>query len=133
MTKWFNTAGPCKADIHYMLPTRERLPQLKRLIDQQNYFVIHAPRQTGKTTAMLTLAQELTASGEYTAVLLSLEVGAVFPHDPVAAQSSILNHWWNQIRFLRLPLPNVNQIKEETGTSQLDLQTVLSLWAAHSP
>lgn len=30
---------------------------------------------------MLALAQELTASGEYTAVMLSLEVGAVFPHD----------------------------------------------------
>ena len=133
MTKWFNTAGPCKPNIHYTLPTSERLPELKRLIDQENYFVIHAPRQTGKTTAMLTLAQELTASGKYTAVLLSLEVGAVFPHDPLAAQSSILNHWQNQIRFLKLPLPHINQIKEETGITQLDLQTVLSIWAGSSP
>ena len=133
MTKWFNTAGPCQPDIHYTLPTTERLPQLNRLIEQRNYFVIHAPRQTGKTTAMLTLAQELTASGQYTAVLLSLEVGAVFPHDPLAAQSSILNHWQNQIRFLKLPLPHINQIKEETGITQLDLQTVLSIWAGSSP
>ena len=133
MTKWFNTAGPCKPNIHYTLPTSERLPELKRLIDQENYFVIHAPRQTGKTTAMLTLAQELTASGKYTAVLLSLEVGAVFPHDPLAAQGSILNHWQNQIRFLKLPLPHINQIKEETGITQLDLQTVLSIWAGSSP
>jgi hypothetical protein len=133
MTKWFNTAGPCQADIHYTLSTSERLPQLKGLIEQRNYFVIHAPRQTGKTTAMLTLAQELTASAKYTAVLLSLEVGAVFPHDPLAAQNSILNHWQNQIRFLKLPLPHINQIKEETGITQLDLQTVLSVWAADSP
>ena len=62
MQKWFNTAGPCQADIHYMLPATERLPEIKKLIDQRNYFVIHAPRQTGKTTAMLTLAQELTAA-----------------------------------------------------------------------
>jgi hypothetical protein len=133
MTKWFNTAGPCQPDIHYTLPTTERLPQLNRLIEQRNYFVIHAPRQTGKTTAMLTLAQELTASGQYTALLLSLEVGAVFPHDPLAAQGSILNHWQNQIRFLKLPLPHINQIKEETGITQLDLQTVLSIWAGSSP
>lgn len=51
MSRWFNTAGPCKADIHYMLSPTSRLPDLERLIAQQNYFVIHAPRQTGKTTA----------------------------------------------------------------------------------
>ena len=67
--KHFNTAGPCKPEIHYMLSSVERMPQIKGLIDQQNYFVIHAPRQVGKTTAMLTLAQELTASGEYTALM----------------------------------------------------------------
>ncbi|GEM_PF-2302565 len=38
MPYWFNTAGPCKADIHYMLPPTVRLPNLERLIAQQNYF-----------------------------------------------------------------------------------------------
>ena len=32
MQKWFNTAGPCKADIHYMLSSTERLPEIKQLI-----------------------------------------------------------------------------------------------------
>jgi hypothetical protein len=73
---WFNTAGPCQADIHYMLLSTVRLPEIVNLIAQRNYFEIHAPRQVGKTTAMLALAQELTASGQYTAVMLSLEVGA---------------------------------------------------------
>ncbi|KKJ01520.1 AAA family ATPase [Prochlorothrix hollandica] len=102
MTHWFNTAGPCKANLHYMVPTGDRLPNLKRLIAQENYFVIHAPRQTGKTTAMLTLAQELTASGDYTAVLLSLEVGAVFSQDPGAAENAILDAWKGAARS-RLP------------------------------
>ncbi|MCY7383837.1 MAG: hypothetical protein LH628_14890 [Microcoleus sp. CAN_BIN18] len=53
MPRWFNTAGPCRADIHYMLPAISRVPNLERLIAQQNYFVIHAPRQIGETTAML--------------------------------------------------------------------------------
>jgi hypothetical protein len=50
MRCWFNTAGLCQADIHYMLLPTQRLPDLERLIEQRNYFVIHAPRQTGKTT-----------------------------------------------------------------------------------
>ena len=132
MQKWFNTAGPCKADIHYMLPASERLPELENLIAQENYFVIHAPRQTGKSTAMINLAKELTESGQYMAVMLSVEVGAAFPHDPQLAQNSILNSWWNQVRFLQLPLPNPSQIQQETGVSQLDLQTVLQAWSMAS-
>ena len=49
--RWFNNAGPCRPEIHYMLSPTERLPKLERLIAQQSYFVIHAPRQVGKTTA----------------------------------------------------------------------------------
>ncbi|QOV23417.1 AAA family ATPase [Anabaenopsis elenkinii] len=99
MTKWFNTAGPCQLDIHYTLSTSERLPQLKGLIEQRNYFVIHAPRQTGKTTAMLTLAQELTASGKYTAVMVSAEVGSAFPDQPEVAERRILDAWQDAIDF----------------------------------
>jgi hypothetical protein len=51
--RFFNTAGPCKSDIHYMLPPISRLPGVRRIIEQQGYFVIHTPHQTGKTTAML--------------------------------------------------------------------------------
>ncbi len=54
-----------------MLSPLARLPQLERLIEQRGYFVIYAPRQSGKTTAMLALAQQLTASGQYSASQLS--------------------------------------------------------------
>lgn len=70
MSRWFNIAGFCDADKHYMLAPTVRLPDLSRIIAQESYFVIHAPRQTGKTTAMLALAQELTSSGRYTAVMV---------------------------------------------------------------
>ena len=53
MSRWFNIAGPCRDDKHYMLPATSRLPDLSMLIEQESYFVVHAPRQTGKTTAML--------------------------------------------------------------------------------
>ncbi|MGJ5675569.1 MAG: AAA family ATPase [Nostochopsis sp.] len=99
MSHWFNTAGPCQADIHYMLPPIVRLPNLSRLIEQRNYFVIHAPRQTGKTTAMLALAKQLTESGRYTAVMVSAEVGAPFSDDPGAAELAILDAWWASVKF----------------------------------
>jgi AAA-like domain len=63
MPRFFNTTGPCDLHRHYMLPAEARLPQLSRLIAQEQYFVLHAPRQTGKTTAMLTFAARLRSEG----------------------------------------------------------------------
>lgn len=50
--KFFNTAGPIKPDIHYNVDslTRINLDEILELIRQQKYFVLHAPRQTGKTS-----------------------------------------------------------------------------------
>ena len=93
ISRFFNTAGPCKPADHYMLPAAERLPTVPRLVAQKGYFVIHAPRQTGKTTAMSALAQDLTASGQYVAVMLSVEVGAAFNDDLGAAELAILSAW----------------------------------------
>ncbi|MCJ8283635.1 MAG: hypothetical protein MJK14_28610, partial [Rivularia sp. ALOHA_DT_140] len=86
MSRWFNTAGPCKPDKHYMLPATSRLPDLETIIEQESYFVVHAPRQTGKTTAMLALAKQLTESGRYAAVMVSVEVGSAFNKDPSTAE-----------------------------------------------
>ncbi|RUT08372.1 hypothetical protein DSM106972_015400 [Dulcicalothrix desertica PCC 7102] len=97
MRRWFNTTGHCQADIHYMLSPSSRLPDLKQLIEQRNYFVIHAPRQTGKTTAMISLAEELTSSGRYAAVMVSVEVGSAYNNDPGAAEIAILPTWRDTI------------------------------------
>jgi len=100
--KHFNTAGPCNPEDHYMLPTAMRLPELGRLIDQKAYFVIHAPRQIGKTTMMMELARNLTASGRYAAVLVSLESGEAFNDDPGKAEAAVLDNWRTSISS-RLP------------------------------
>ncbi len=132
MARWFNTAGPCKADIHYMLPPTLRLPNLKRLIDQQSYFVIYAPRQTGKTTAMLALAKQLTESGKYFAIMVSAEVGAPFSNDPGEAELAILSAWRLRTQ-LYLPadlhLPN----NVEQGSSGQRIQATLRNWSQASP
>ncbi len=131
MARWFNTAGPCKADIHYMLSPLARLPQLQRVIDQQGYFVLHAPRQTGKTTAMLSLAQALTESGQYAAVMVSVEVGAAFVDNLDAAELAILGAWRGAAQF-RLPTYLQPPIWPESPSGR-QIGSALSAWARHSP
>ena len=103
MARWFNVAGPCQPDIHYMLPAAARLPEVAGLVAQRSYFVLHAPRQSGKTTAMLDLARELTVSGQYAAAVLSMEVGAGLPDDPGAAELAILDDWRDAIEHQLFP------------------------------
>ncbi len=131
MPKHFNTAGPCKADIHYMLPPTVRLPGVQPLIDQQSYFVLHAPRQTGKTTVMLALAQELTASGRYVSALVSMEVGAAFNDNPGAAELAILSDWRVAIQaWLPTELQPPVWPEAEPGAR---IGAALSVWASAAP
>jgi type II secretory pathway predicted ATPase ExeA len=91
--RFFNVAGPCNPEDHYMLPATARLPDVQTLIDQKAYFVLHGARQSGKTTAMIELARQLTAAGRYAAALVSMEVGAAFNDNPGAAELAILEDW----------------------------------------
>src|SRR5215210_423047 len=91
MSRHFNTAGPCHAEKHYMLPPERRLPGVRDLIDQEHYFVIHAPRQVGKTTCFHTLARQLTAEGRYAALLTSCEAGQILTPDLESSVAAILD------------------------------------------
>ena len=73
MARWFNIGGPCIAADHYMLPAAERLPDVMSLIRKKQYFLVHAPRQCGKTTAFRALMQEINAKGEMAAMYCSVE------------------------------------------------------------
>ncbi|MDR3012571.1 MAG: ATP-binding protein, partial [Chitinispirillales bacterium] len=58
-----------------MLPPADRLidAQLDRYVSNRLYWVLHAPRQTGKTTFLLNWAHELNSGGEAVACYVSLE------------------------------------------------------------
>ena len=72
--KYFNIAGPCNSNKHYMLdPLRNIGKELTNLIERENYFVIHAARQSGKTTLLLEIADKINADGKYHALYCSLE------------------------------------------------------------
>jgi hypothetical protein len=73
-----------------MIPAERRLPEAPGLVDQMGYFVVHAPRQTGKTTALRALAQQLTASGRYAALLASCEAGEAAGEDYAEVQRGLI-------------------------------------------
>jgi len=101
--KYFNVAGPCFESEHYMIDATERLHnELIELINSKQYFVIHAPRQTGKTTLLLNLANKINKEGEYYALYCSLENVQSFPH-PEQGILAIINCLKTDIRFSNLP------------------------------
>ncbi len=131
MPKWFNTAGPCQSDIHYMLSPTARLPEVTQMIEQRSYFVLHAPRQVGKTTAMIALGQEPTASGAYTAVMVSAEVGAAFPDDVGKAEDAMLGVWRSACEA-RLPTALLPPPWPEAKPGER-ISAALKAWAKASP
>lgn len=81
--KFFNTAGPIQPDIHYNVDslTRINLDEILGLIHQRKYFVLHAPRQTGKTSCLLALRDYLNRQGQYICVYANVEAGQAARND----------------------------------------------------
>jgi hypothetical protein len=73
--RFFNTTGPCDPYYHYMLPPEDRLvgAQLHRYIKDRLYWVLHAPRQTGKTTFLKSWMHEINSADEAVACYVSVE------------------------------------------------------------
>jgi hypothetical protein len=92
MEKFFNTAGPNKPDIHYTLLPMHRInwPELSSLICAQKYFILHAPRQTGKTSLLINLMHFLNAQGQYRALYVNVEAAQAARNDVVAATTSMV-------------------------------------------
>ena len=92
MMRFFNTSGPVVAADHYCIPPLERLnlAEVRRLIRDKRYFVLHAPRQTGKTSALLALRDLLNAEGNYGCVYVNVEGAQALRGDVEQAMQVIL-------------------------------------------
>lgn len=91
--RFFNTAGPIKPELHYHIPSLGRIEryEILDLIDQESYFILHAPRQSGKTSCLLALRDELSASNRYRAVYVNVEAAQAAREDTLAAMKAILS------------------------------------------
>ena len=93
----FNTAGPIDAQDHYCIPPLERidLDHVLNLIHRQKYFILHAPRQTGKTSTLKALQDHLNsgAEGDYRCLYVNLESGQTAREDVGRAMQAILDEF----------------------------------------
>ena len=91
--KFFNTAGPVNQPEHYNIDPLHRwdLDEILLLIKQKKYFILHAPRQTGKTSSMLALQDYLNESGEYNAIYMNVEVGQSARNDQNSGIKAIVS------------------------------------------
>ena len=90
--RFFNTSGPVVVADHYCIPPLKRLnlAAVRRLIRDKRYFVLHAPRQTGKTSALLALRDLLNAEGTYRCVYVNVEGGQAGREDVEQVMRTIL-------------------------------------------
>ncbi|MDX9723954.1 MAG: ATP-binding protein [Myxococcota bacterium] len=129
--RFFNTAGPCRPEEHYMLPPEQRVLDIRGLIDSAAYFVIHAPRQSGKTTLLRNLSRQLTQEGRYAAITISLEVfigndvATMWPQFPSKCQHDALRQWPSE---LQAPPSEALGAEPHVGLTQY-----LSTWASLCP
>ncbi|MFI5715936.1 ATP-binding protein [Nocardia sp. NPDC051750] len=131
--RYFNTTGPCDPELHYMVPAIERLPQARQYITFGQYFVVHAPRQTGKTTTLAALARQLTSEGEYLALHFSCEVAESAGADYARAERAILDRIRRAAEIARLPaelMPPSPWPESEPGTM---LGNGLAAWVEQCP
>ncbi|MCX7044354.1 MAG: AAA-like domain-containing protein [Candidatus Sumerlaeota bacterium] len=96
--KRFNTTGPCFANEHYMLPAQARCADLLPLIEQQSYFCIHAPRQSGKTTLIKDFARTLNQAGQYHGLFCDLQVAEPYEEEARAMQA-VMNALSHAVRY----------------------------------
>jgi hypothetical protein len=75
MNRYFNTAGPIIKEDHYYISPLDRLDldDVLSLIGQKKYFVLHAPRQTGKTSFLYSLMTYLNKEGKFTCLHINVE------------------------------------------------------------
>ncbi|MFQ5352736.1 MAG: ATP-binding protein, partial [Candidatus Binatia bacterium] len=131
--KHFNTAGPCKPEIHYMLPPERRLAGLDSLIATWKYFVLHAPRQTGKTTCMQALCNRLNAEGRYAAIYVNVETAQIAGSDVAAAMPLIMAALGRKAEELLPPELRPVVPDDPLPAAGDALTSVLTRWAESCP
>ncbi len=93
--RFFNTEGPVRPDDHYHVPPLDRvnLDALLGLVRDKRYFVLHAPRQTGKTSALLALRDLLNsgAAGDFRCVYADVEAAQAMRENVAEGMRAVLS------------------------------------------
>ena len=135
----FNTAGPVRAGRHYLVPPLERLDlaEVLRLIRDESYFVLHAPRQTGKTSALLALRDLLNggSAGDFRCLYVNVEPAQTAREDVGRAIGGIVDGIGMQARHTLGDEATADAADALDTTTRPDnaLAGFLARWSAADP
>jgi hypothetical protein len=89
MKKKFNVTGTCIPEKHYMVDISEKLKDIMKLIENEEYFIINRPRQYGKTTTLFLLNKKLKKDQNYLPIKISFEgIGdSVFENEKIFSKT----------------------------------------------
>ncbi|KJJ83186.1 ATPase domain protein, prokaryote domain protein [Candidatus Omnitrophus magneticus] len=125
--RYFNTTGFCMPERHYMIDPLRNQKIIFDLIEKTQYFTIHAPRQTGKTTLLHELAHRLNKEGNYISVVFSVESAGYRSITEEIANKKIINSLYSSsgqyLNKKNCPIP------PEKYTKDLTLENYLIDWA----
>lgn len=130
--KKFNTTGICIPAKHYMVDISERLAQIRRMVDEGDYFTINRARQYGKTTTLFALENNL--KDDYVVVSFDFQgIGAA----GFATEEAFVKAFSRMLlkkRKLQLPVLVAGKLEDYISREQNDkaaldeLFDALSLW-----
>jgi hypothetical protein len=116
-----------------MVPPEPRLPEARGLVARGDFFVVHAPRQTGKTTTLRALANALATEGKFLALHFSCETGEPAGDDYGAAQRAILTSIEEAARYPELPSELRPPSPWPSAPEETRLRAFLRAWAERCP
>ena len=124
MERFFNTAGPNRMEDNYTIDplTRFDLEEILMLIRQKKYFVLHAPRQTGKTSCLLALRDYLNQKGEYICVYANVEGGQGLRNDVAGVVNTVCDVIANECYLIirdRIPFKVREEVRISAAGSML--------------
>ena len=128
----FNTAGPSEASDHYLIDPLARIDHLEvlALIQSKRYFVLHAPRQTGKTTSLLALISYLNATSDYRAVYANIEGAQTARHDVALGIGAVIQVLARQIECDTGEARMIDWLQQHRQDNPNDVLTaMLAAWA----
>ena len=136
--RFFNTEGPMRPNDHYAIAPLDRVDvdELLDLIRTERYFVLHAPRQTGKTSALIALRDLLNRgeAGDFRCVDVNVEVGQVARDDVARGIRAILSSLASSARLLGDDFPRRVwlDILQQSGPDDA-LRELLTRWCEADP
>ncbi|MGB3918843.1 MAG: AAA-like domain-containing protein [Thiothrix litoralis] len=137
MNKHFTTSGPVVPSKHYCIDPMQRLDweEIRYLIGAEKYFVLHAPRQTGKTSTLLAMMEVLNQSDEYNTLYVNIEGAQTAREDADKGMTTVCQTIAARARDYGIEptLPALAQSILERINPGTAITELLSRWAQLSP